>query len=107
MPQPRLQTFPAAAAACAGVAAWCSMGSLATLEAATAHSRVGFLPALWMLPVFVCVAVGLAGTLRLSDRVARPLFFSLILLLPWLPGPVPAAFLLWTGRPAVAVWIAI
>ena len=29
---------------------------------------------------------------------ALPLFFSLVLLLPWIPGPVPAAFLLWAGR---------
>src|SRR5207249_10513378 len=35
------------------------------------------------------------------------LFSSLLLLLPWLPGRLPAAFLLWTGHLAAAVWIAV
>ena len=43
----------------------------------------------------------------MSTPVSLPLFFSLVLLLPWIPGPVPAAFLLWTGPIAATVWLAV
>jgi hypothetical protein len=107
MPSPRLQIVPAAAAGCAAVAAWCSIGSIGVLGDAAGDARIGFLPAFWLLPVFVTAAVGLVWALQVSNRVVRPLFFSLVLVLPWLAISVPVVFLLWTGRPAVAVWIGI
>ncbi len=50
---------------------------------------------------------GAAWVLRLSKEAALPLLLSVILLLPWIPGGVPAAFLLWTGPVVSFVWLAI
>ena len=103
---PRLELIPLVAAAIAGFAAWISLGSLAVATADTT-SRFGLLPPLWMAPAMVMAFAGAAWMLRLSKSVALPLFFALILLLPWIPGRVPAAFLLWTGPVVVIVWLSI
>jgi hypothetical protein len=94
------------AAACAGVAAWFSIGILAVSDRGE-FIRVGLLPPLWCLPVLVLACVGGAKVARLSTTTASPLFCSLLLLLPWIPGHVPAAFLIWTGRAAMGVWACI
>src|SRR5207237_7364927 len=99
--------MPLVAAGCAALAAWCSIGVQAVLDTPAGLERVGLLPSWWLLLVLVAASVGLAWLVRLSSRTALPLFSSLLLLLPWLPGRVPAAFLLWTGHVAAAVWIAV
>ena len=48
-----------------------------------------------------------AWACHLSKSTSLPLFFSLVLLLPWLPISTPPAFLIWSGPPEIAVWIAI
>src|SRR5690349_15988326 len=93
------------AAACAGVAAWCSVGAPAVIAGGAGLERVGLLPAVWLLVGFVAAGVGAAWIVRLGPRRALALFFSLVLLLPWIPAPVPAAFLMWSGRLGLAVWI--
>jgi hypothetical protein len=98
---------PVVAAACAGLAAWCSMGAIAVARTESGVARFGFLPPLWLLPILVLAVVGIAWMARLSTRTSLPLFFSLILVLPWLPVHVPAAFLMWSGHVAVAVWAAV
>ena len=45
--------------------------------------------------------------LRLSSERAKPLFFSAVILLPWLPVKLPAALLLWAGPFVWLVWAAI
>lgn len=55
----------------------------------------------------MCIFSALAWGFKLSGATARPLFFSLILVLPWIPSPVPAAFLLWTGPVVYVVWLAV
>ncbi len=102
----RVELTPLIAAACAGVAAWFSFGSLAVATIST-ESRFGFLPPLWVLPV-VAIGFSIVGwATRLSTRTALPLFFSIVLLLPWIPGRVPSAFLVWTGPAVAMVWVAI
>lgn len=98
---------PLIAAACAGLAAWISLGSLANAETNAGLDRIGLLPPLWLLPVLIVGFVGIAWVIRLAGATSLPLFFSLILLLPWLPGSIPAAFLLWTGRMVVVVWLVV
>ena len=95
-----------AGAACAGTAAWVSLGELAVTDADSA-SRVGLLPQLWLLPVSIVAAVAIAAAVRLSSRVGAPLFLSLFVLVPWLPVPVPDALLVWTGPAVALLWIAI
>ena len=105
--QPRPLPMPALAAACAGVAAWCSLGSLTVTEAGAYPSRIGLLPPLWWLLALVAAAVVLAWAGRLSTDRARPLFFSAVLVIPWLPVRLPDPALAWTGPASWFVWVAI
>jgi hypothetical protein len=98
--------FVAAALACAcGLAAWVSFGVLAVTGTGGSGSRVGLLPG-WWLPVAVALAVGASLVATRRARNALPLAFSGVLLLPWLPIPVPDAFFVWTGPLTWWVWIA-
>ena len=102
----RVELTPLFAAGVAGLAAWVSFGSLAAADSSTA-SRFGFLPALWLLPALVAAFILAARVCRLSTPASLPLFVSLLLLLPWIPGPIPPAFLLWSGAVVWAVWVVI
>jgi hypothetical protein len=99
--------FALLAAACAGAAVWCSLGVIAVVSTRSGFMRVGFLPPLWVLPVLIVCLAGLSKMVSLSSRASLPLFLSLLLVLPWLPFRVPAAFLLWTAGMTAAVWIAV
>jgi len=103
----RLTVTSALAAACAGAAAWCTMGTLTVTEGGVLASRIGLLPPLWWLPAFVAAAVALAWASRLSADRAAPLFFSAILVVPWLPVGLPRPLFAWTGPVAWFVWAAI
>ncbi len=98
---------PLAAAASAGLAAWLSLGALAVGNVDGGILRFGLLPPLWLLPLFVLTFTVAAWLARLSTATTLPLFFSLVLVLPWLPFRVPVAFLLWTGHITSAVWLAV
>ncbi len=98
---------PLAAAASAGLAAWLSLGAVAVGNVGVGVVRFGLLPPFWLLPLFVLAFTGIAWLTRLSTATALPLFFSLVLVLPWLPFRVPAAFLLWTGHITIAIWLAV
>jgi hypothetical protein len=102
----RIEPMPLIAAASAALAAWFSLGSLAVATVDT-RSRFGFLPPLWLLLILTIAFVGAVWRSRLSTPASLPLFFSLVTLLPWIPGRVPAAFLLWTGPVAAAVWLGV
>jgi hypothetical protein len=102
----RVELTPLIAAAAAGLAAWISVGSLAVSTIDTS-SRFGFLPPVWMAPAMIVAFVIAAWWLRLTKMTALPLFFSVVLLLPWIPGRVPAVFLLWTGPVVYFVWLTI
>ena len=82
---------------------WLSLGILALTDADGAH-RVGVLPAVWLLGIIMVVAITTAAIARPSWRGALPLLLLLVLALPWLPLPVPALFLIWTGPAAILVW---
>ena len=88
-------------------------------------ARLGVLPldaphvALALLAGLVVLAIGLRGRsagstlasppVRSPQAVATAIAVSplLLLFLPWLPFPVPAAFLIWTGALGTLVWIAV
>lgn len=98
--------MPLVAAAVAGVAAWCSIGAIGLTGPSTAN-RVALAAPLWLLVALPLAAAVLAWAARLTPRMALPLFFSIILILPWVPGRIPAAFLIWTGPVTLIVWLAI
>jgi len=90
-------------AICVGLAAWCSCGTIGLVGDNAA--RIGVLPSWWLLPIFVAAVWALGTILRLSSSQLTPLWASAIVLLPWLPFPVPASFLLWTGAFTIPVWM--
>lgn len=92
------------AAACAGAGAWFSAGALAVIDAGPGAPRAGILPPWWLLAALVILAVAAAWLARLPRERAWPLFFPLIAIVPWLPGPLPLAALVWTGPIAAIVW---
>jgi hypothetical protein len=103
----RLAPAAALAAACAGAAAWCSLGSVALSDAGPRAVRVAVVPPYWWLAALVAGSLALAWVFRLSSERAKPLFFSAVILLPWLPVRLPAALLLWAGPFVWLVWAAI
>ncbi len=103
----RLTPLSALAAACAGAAAWLTLGTLTVTEGGARASRVGLLPPAWWLLALIAAAVALAWLTRLSSDRARPLFFSAVFAVPWLPVPLPPAMLAWTGPVSWLVWAAI
>ena len=88
-----------------GLAIWVSFGALA-LRDATSGRRVGLLPGASAL--LVSIAIMSAGFLATAKwRAATPaLLLSILLLLPWLPVPVPDVFLTWTGPVTALLWCA-
>ena len=61
------------------------------------------------IPGFLIAAATAAAVvgLRRAGASLRPLWLLVLLALPWLPFPVPAAFLLWVQPLALLVWIAV
>jgi hypothetical protein len=93
------------AAGCVGVAAWCSLGTVGLVGNSTA-ARLALLPPLWLLPTFILTAHAVLHVGRVASSRLPPLFLSSLAILPWLPVPLPAAALLWTGPLLAVVWAA-
>lgn len=85
---------------------WLSLGAVAVTDAVN-RTRVGILPSPWVLAVAIVAFVGVVLAIRPSVRRILPLALLLLLWLPWLPGRVPAAFLIWSGPVAWLVWAAV
>lgn len=100
------RAIPVALSAAAGVSVWLSVGVVAVTDAAS-RARIGILPSFWVLALAVAACAGAALLLRPSTRRALPLSLALLLWLPWLPGPIPEAFLIWSGPVAWLVWAAV
>ena len=98
----RLALPSLSASLCGTVALWVSFGTLAVIGTDGALSRVGVLPSPWWLlaafPV-LSFAAWIAG-----PRRAVLLWLSVIVLLAWLPIPVPTATFIWTGPLRWWVW---
>src|SRR5262245_48586852 len=89
---------PGAFAAALGWAAgtWAALGTVALTDAGTS-SRIGVLPPLWVLGALAMLAIGMVFVLRLDTASASPFWLALVALLPWVPGPIPPAFLILAG----------
>lgn len=87
------------------LAAWVSAGALSVASSQPGAARLGVLPSgLWLVGV-LAIAVGFV--LRSGADSPALLAISGVLLLPWLPIPVPAAFYIWVGHVRLWVWILI
>ncbi len=89
-----------------GASVWISLGTVAVINAST-MGRIAALPPLWLLAALGFAAGVVAAATRLSLSKAWPLSLSALLWLPYLPGPVPTAFMVWQGPLEGLVWIGI
>lgn len=89
-----------------GASVWISLATVAVTSAST-MGRIAALPPLWGLAVLAVAGAATAAATRLSVSQAWPLSLSALLWLPYLPGPVPAVFLVWQGPLEGVVWIGI
>jgi hypothetical protein len=85
------------------LAAWVSRGAVGLTDAAPWPARIGILPSRWAPPVLAVVC--LAALWRARRSTLLVLLVPGVLLLPWLPVPVPAAALIWTGHVVPFVWL--
>ena len=92
-------------AALAGATAWLSAGILAVVSGDA--ERVAALPSVWWLLAAIAVAVAAAHLARLRLSDAWPLAISFLIWLPFIPGDVPNAFLLWQGPFEGIVWLIV
>lgn len=89
------------------LSAWVSRGALAVTDASAWPRRVGLLPSRWVpLIVGIVALASLVPLARMSRRALLPLLIPVLLILPWIPVPMPAAALLWTGPIVAWVWVA-
>jgi hypothetical protein len=96
---------PVGAALLAALAAWLSQGTIGF--AGPDGARLAVLPvSVAALLVAVTAAIATYGFWRVGASM-RPVALLAFLFLPWLPFPVPAAFLIWLTPFAVVVWIAV
>jgi len=97
------RVFLAATALCSGLAVWVSLGALAVTGTGVSAARVGLLPT-WWVPALAAVMVAAAVVVARGSATVVPLVFTSVLLLPWLPIPIPDVFLVWTGPLVWWIW---
>jgi hypothetical protein len=95
---------------CTVLALWASAGALTILDEPNAP-RLGLLPSPIWLPVVIVVVLLIWFLLRVFARPARirmhALWLTTVAILPWLPFPVPASFLVWAGPLKLLPWIGL
>src|SRR4029453_6438123 len=102
MLSPRLSKTTVAAMVMVGAAVWLSFGVLAVVS--DDGTRVGVLPRVSLLALTILIAVSAAAASRLSWQAGLPLCLCLLVVLPWIPLPVPDLFLICTGPAVLLVW---
>src|SRR6476619_5512135 len=93
-----------ALATLAAVAAWLALGIQAVIDDGT-RARLGVLPGWWLLGALWAAFAGVVWWRRLAPSRLWPLALTALVCLPWLPGPIPPAFLIWYDGLATAVWL--
>ncbi len=106
MARARARLAGAAAAALSVSALWVSGASLAVVEA-NSSTRIVALPPPWLLALLVAAVFVVAWVRRWPARLAAPWLPAVVLWLPYVPGPIPAAFLLWQGPAEAVVWVLV
>jgi hypothetical protein len=94
-------------AAFAAIAAWLSSGAIAFRNPSGA--RIGVLP----ISVLPFAAAALAAAIVWALGMTRPRAAAVavsplaLIVIPWLPVPLPPAFLIWTGALTMPIWIGV
>ena len=86
------------------LAAWCSQG---TIGFSPTSGRIGVLPVSAEAVLLALGAGAAVAALRRGGASLAPIPLLAFVLLPWLPVPVPAAFLLWVQPLALVVWVGV
>jgi hypothetical protein len=90
---------------CTAAAAWLSQGTIGAVGTGT--GGVALLPvSIPALAICVAAAAGVLAAWRAGASRA-PLWMLVVVVLPWLPRSLPAAFLIWSGPAALIVWLAV
>lgn len=100
------RSISAILAAFAGASVWISLGILAVTQS-DSRTRIVALPPLWFLGLLVAVPAVIVWRRRVGVRRLRPLAMTALLWLPYLPGQIPSAFLLWQGPIEGLVWLTV
>ncbi len=93
-------------AALGGLAAWLTLGVQAVVDPA-AQTRVGVLPPWWWLLALETTMIAAVVIRRVPPARLWPVSLTVLTCLPWLPGALPPAFLMWTGPVAVLLWAVV
>jgi hypothetical protein len=105
---PRRLSFVAVAAVLgAAVALWLSAGTLTLANAGPGAPRIGLLPSPGWLALAIVAGLVPALAIRPAADRAGVLALSFLILLPWIPLPLPPAAFAWTGPLRWWVWLAI
>ena len=97
--------YPTVSALLAAIAAWLCTGTLAL--ATEDGPRIALLP---LSPVTLTIVIVLALAAFLLVRASghwAPTLLLVLVLLPWLPVPLPAAVYMWAGPLRIGVWMAV
>ena len=84
------------------ISLWLSAGTVAVTSGDT--HRIAALPSIWILLGLAAALIGVAAVARLRLEESWPLLGTLLLWLPFLPGNLPPAFLIWQGPIEAFVW---
>jgi hypothetical protein len=107
--RPMAALVPLMTAAALALAGWLASG-VVTVRSLDAPARIGLLPPPSTLLAFLLPLLALSGLWRRDDgwRAAalRVVCILLPVTVPWLPLPLPAALLAWTGPLALGWWAA-
>jgi hypothetical protein len=90
-------------AATAAASVWFSLGIMAVTGDDT-RLRVVALPPFWLLALSIIVAATAVWFAKPGAKRLLPLTLTVLLCLPYVPGHVPAWFLIWQGPIEIAVW---
>src|SRR3982751_7130174 len=101
----RLSLPSLSAVLCGSLTLYVSCGTLGVTAADAGGSRVGILPSPWWL--IATLAIVAFAAVAAGSRRAIVLWLSVIVVLAWLPLPMPLATFMWAGPLRWWVWSAI
>ena len=103
----RLSPSASSAILCSSVGLWASCGALAVAGTEPGVFRIGVLPSFWWLGALLLAGAAIAILVRPAPRQTAALWLSALVILPWLPIPIPTALLVFAGGLRIWIWVAI
>ena len=103
----RLSLVALAAVLGVAIALWLSAGVLAIVTSGAETLRIGLLPSPAWLALLLIGGLLIGLVIRPSSQHAALALVSSLILLPWIPTPVPDAALVWGGHLRLWLWTGI